>query len=149
MGFLVGMELAGIFFFNRPFWVILLVAIIAGLLGAVIAVFAQRIAFALAGFFAGGYLVLMAGQLFGTYSANELFFMIGGITGALLTAVFMDWAIIMLSCLAGAGMISNALAFGKFPGLIVFFFLVGAGIFIQGRWMKEAGREDEIDIGNN
>jgi len=137
MGFLVGMELAGIVLFKQPFWVILLVAIITGLIGAITAVFAQRVAFAVAGFFAGGYLVIVAAHAFGVYSAPELFFIFGGMSGALLTTLFMDWAIIMLSSFAGAGMIVNVLAFGKIPGLIAFFVLVSAGIFIQGRWMKE------------
>ncbi|KPJ99987.1 MAG: hypothetical protein AMK71_08870 [Nitrospira bacterium SG8_35_4] len=140
MGFLVGMELAGIILFKQPFWVILLVAIITGLLGAVTAVFAQRVAFALAGFFAGGYLVLIGAHSFGAYGAPELIFIVGGITGALLSTVFIDWAIIMLSSFAGAGIIVKVLALGKIPGLIVFVVLVSAGVFIQ-RWqIKERGK---------
>lgn len=133
------MELAGLFLFSKPFWLILLAAIAAGVLGAVIAVFAQRVAFALAGFFAGGYLVLTAAHLFRSYGSPELFFIIGGITGLLLSVWFMDWAIIMLSCFAGAGMILNVLFIGKLPGLIVFFVLMSAGVFIQAWWMKGEG----------
>jgi hypothetical protein len=138
MGFLVGMELAGIILFNQPFWLILLVAIAAGFLGAITAVFAQRIAFALAGFFAGGYIVLMAAHLFGAYSAPELFFIVGGITGALLSIWFMDWAIIMLSSFVGAGMIIDVLALGQMPGFIVLVVLVIAGVLIQRSYMKES-----------
>jgi hypothetical protein len=140
MGFIVGMELAGLFFFNEPSWLVLLVAILAGVLGAIIAVFAQRVAFVLAGFLSGGYFFLIAGQLFGVYSAPELFFFIGGITGALITAFFVDWAIIVLSCFAGAVMILNVTVPGRIPGLIIFTVLVIAGIFIQGSQLEGRGK---------
>lgn len=139
MGFIVGMEMADLFLINQPSWLTLLVAILAGVLGAVIAVFAQRVAFILAGFLSGGYLFIISGQLFGAYSAPELFFIIGGIAGALITAFFMDWAIIILSCFAGAGMVLDVLAPGRMPGIIIFAVLVSSGILVQGRHLKGAG----------
>jgi hypothetical protein len=140
MGFIVGMELADLFLMNQPSWLALLMAILVGVLGAIIAVFAQRVAFVLAGFLSGGYLFLIAGQLFGAYSSPELFFIIGGIAGAFITAFFVDWAIIVLSCFAGAGMIIDVLAPGRMPGLIIFAILVSAGILIQGSHLKGAGK---------
>jgi hypothetical protein len=140
MGFLVGMELAGFILFDQPFWLILLVALGAGLLGAFIAVFAQRIAFALAGFFAGSYLALIVAQSFGAYSVPELFFIVGGIVGALLSVLFMDWAIIVLSCFVGAGAIIDVLGLRQMPSIIVFVVLVIAGALIQRRHMNQSAK---------
>jgi hypothetical protein len=140
MGFIVGSELADLLFVNQPAWLTLLMAILAGVLGAIIAVFAQRVGFILAGFLSGGYLFLIAGQLFVPYSTPELFFIIGGISGAVLTALFMDWAIIVLSCFAGAMMVLDVVVPGRMPGIIIFAVLVSAGILIQGRHLKGAGK---------
>ena len=140
MGFLVGMQLAGAILFEKPFWLILLVALGAGLLGALIAVFAQRIAFALAGFFAGSYIALIVSTSFGAYSSPELFFIIGGIAGVLLSVWFMDWAIIVLSCFAGAGVIIDTLGLVQPQSFIVFVVLAVAGILIQIRLMSKSAK---------
>lgn len=138
MGFAVGMEVAGIFLIAQPFWLTVAAGIVTGLIGAVAAIFAQRVAFALAGFFAGGYLVFILAQIFGTYSASNLFFIIGGISGALLSVLFMDIAIVLFSCFAGAGMIIQALAPGRVPGFIIFALLVAMGVYVQGLQLKGA-----------
>jgi hypothetical protein len=140
MGFLFGMQLAGFILIDQPFWLILLVALGVGLLGALIAVFAQRIAFALAGFFAGSYIAVIVAQSFRVYSATELFFVIGGIAGALLSVLFMDWAIIVLSCFVGAGVIIDTLGLEQIPSFVVFVALVIAGALIQSRKMNKSAK---------
>ena len=133
IGFLAGMELAGLIFSDQPSWLIVLAALVSGLVGALIAVFAQRVAFALAGFFAGSYLALTAAHSFGAYSVPGIFFIIGGIVGALLSIWFLDWAIIVLSCFVGAAAIVDVLALGQMPGIVVFAVLVSAGVLVQTR----------------
>jgi hypothetical protein len=140
MGFLIGMQLAGLIFLDQPYWLILLVALGAGLLGALIAVFAQRIAFALAAFIAGSYFAVVAAQFFGVYSAPEFFFFVGGIAGALLSVLFMDWTIIALSCFVGAGVIVDVLGLGQMPSIIVFTVLAVAGFFIQTRQINRSAK---------
>jgi hypothetical protein len=135
MGFLVGMELAGEFLSGRPSWLVLAAAIGTGLLGAILAVFAHRLAFALAGFLAGSYLALIAAQSFGVSGASELLFIIGGIAGALISAWFLDWAIIVLSSLVGGAAIVDALGLGQMPGFLAFAALVTAGILFQAKFM--------------
>lgn len=58
-GFLVGTEYAHVMFAAHPQWVVLAVAIGAGVVGAVLAVLVKRVAFALVGFYAGIYLGLI------------------------------------------------------------------------------------------
>ncbi len=54
-GFLLGVEVASVLLPDQPEWLRFLAAIIAGVLGGVVGIVAQRLAFALGGFFAGGY----------------------------------------------------------------------------------------------
>ena len=65
VGFLVGMEFAGMLLVDQPTWVLLAVGLGAGLVGAVLAVLVQRVAFGLAGFFAGAYLTVIVTQSLG------------------------------------------------------------------------------------
>src|SRR6516225_10094390 len=55
VGFIVGFELAGNALAGQSEWLILVIALGVGLLGAIASVFLQRIFIVVAGFFAGGY----------------------------------------------------------------------------------------------
>ena len=57
VGFLVGMTFAPELLPNQPDSVILVISLITGLLGALLAAMLQKLAVALAGFAAGGYIV--------------------------------------------------------------------------------------------
>jgi hypothetical protein len=56
-GFLLGMELAAELFAEQAEWVRMLIALAGGVIGAILGILFQRIAFAIGGLFAGGYLV--------------------------------------------------------------------------------------------
>jgi hypothetical protein len=89
----------------------LVVAVLAGLVGIVLAIFLQKVAVALAGFFVGGWFVA---QLLGLNMAhpggmNLLIFAVAGILAAILAVKLFDVALVILSSLAGAGMIVDAL----------------------------------------
>jgi Domain of unknown function (DUF4203) len=132
-GFLVGMRFASLILVDQPPWLLLAVALGAGLLGALIAVLTQRVAFALAGFYGGSYLALIGAQSFGAGGNNIVFFVIGGVVGAVCAALIMDWAIIVISCLAGAGAIVEPLGLGPTMRLIVFLAFVITGASFQSR----------------
>jgi hypothetical protein len=134
VGFLLGMELSSVILADQPRWLMLVIALGAGLLGALLAVLAQRLAFALAGFYAGAYLALIAAHALGTGANSPVVFLVGGLIGALLAALMMDWAIIVLSCLAGAGAIVDAAGLGQPIGALVLVALVAAGIVVQTRF---------------
>ncbi len=135
-GFVVGASFAGMFFAGHQQWVILLVAMATGLIGALLAVFAQRVAFTLAGFFAGGYITYHLTHLYGLYEMSVILGLAGGVTGAVLTVIFIDWAIIALSSLVGAVIIIDALNPELILGLIIFILLISAGILFQSRLKK-------------
>ncbi len=135
LGFFLGTEFAGTLLVDQPRWMMLVIGIGAGLLGALLAVVAQRVAFALAGFYAGAYLALAAVHSLEVGGQSMIWFAAGGIIGAVLAALIMDWAIIALSSLAGAGAIVDAAGIGQTMGALVFLLLAAAGIVIQARLM--------------
>jgi hypothetical protein len=108
VGFFAGMTLAARYFPDNSgsLWV---VGVVVGLIGAVLAVFFQRVAVIGAGFLAGGYLATTLLGMFSAQPANPswLPFLIGGILGALLMTIIFDWALILISSLTGAVLIAN------------------------------------------
>lgn len=139
VGFLVGMEFSGMLLADQPIWVTLLVGLGAGLIGALLAIFFQRLTFALAGFFGGAYLALMVAQRFDVHSHGILVPIVGGVIGAIIAALLMDWAIIVLSSLVGAGAVVSQLALRPANGAIVFVVLAIVGMLIQAKLMERSG----------
>jgi hypothetical protein len=141
-GFLAGLTLA-----NRllegPEWVGLFVGIAIGLLSALVAVAVQRIAFGFAGFLAGGYIALQVLPLFNLESgwATVLAFIAGGVLGIIMVEMFLGWALISLSSLAGAALIVDALSFNAGLGTVVFIILAVVGIVFQAREMEGRRRK--------
>jgi hypothetical protein len=140
-GFYVGVEVAKTFFVSQPGWLIWLVAIGAGLIGAVLAMFFQRVGFALAGFYAGGYIALVLAERLapGSFSAGAFF--LGGVAGAILAALAMDWAIIVLSSLVGAALIVPSLGVGGLAGSAIYAGLVAVGIVVQAQFLGGRHRD--------
>ncbi|MCJ7601616.1 MAG: DUF4203 domain-containing protein [Desulfobulbaceae bacterium] len=130
-GFIVGIEFAAMFLADKPQWVLLLVGFATGSLGAIVAIFAQRFAFALAGFYAGTFLTLLLVQPFISSEVILIFLLAGGLIGAGLSFWILDPALIILSCLIGAGAIVKALGTGQMPSAVIFVLLVAVGIFTQ------------------
>ena len=133
-GFLAGAIFAPQFFPGQPQWVILVVALLAGLVGALLAVFLQGLAIGLAGFIAGGYIVISLLTLI-NWNAGQytwLFFVFGGILGAALVAFIFNGALIILSSLTGAILIVQSIPLGEPLKTAVLIVLVVAGLLIQG-----------------
>jgi hypothetical protein len=137
VGFVAGLNLAAELLSEQPFWVILLVALLAGLVGSVLAVFLQRLMIAVAGFLAAGYVLVSLLGYFGVEvgALAWLAFLIGGVFGAILASVVFDWALLILSALLGATLMVQGLS-ATVPGfepslnglLILVLFFVGIAI---------------------
>jgi len=109
-GFLAGVEVAAVVLAEQPQWMIVAAAVLAGLVGVVLAIFLQRLAFALAGLLAGVYLALVVTTLLETPADYDAIWLLaGGLLGALLAVVIMDRAIIVLSSLLGSVAIAGAI----------------------------------------
>jgi hypothetical protein len=146
-GFLVGMEIAERFIAG-PQGMKLLIAIAVGILGAVIAIFLQKVAIVIAGFVIGGYITVELLHASAQYpkalagiqgTAISLPYIIGGIIGAVLLFVLFDWGLIVLSSLSGAALIVRSIAFQSHALTLLFVVLVIIGILVQSR-MKHGDR---------
>lgn len=142
IGFIGGAWLATLLFKEPSDLLLLIVGLIGGAIGIVLALFVQNIAIAIAGFVVGGFLVnqlfIVLGISLGSFS--WLPFLIGGAIGVLLSFVLFNWALIILSSITGAYLISSVVTsyFPENQALtgIVFAILLVIGIVIQWRWMR-------------
>jgi hypothetical protein len=142
-GFLLGMEVGGTILSGQAPWIRVVISLGAGVFGALLAVLVQRVAFGLAGFYGGAYVALRLAQSLGAGGSGTLFFLVGGVLGAVFAILVMDWAIIILSCLVGAGAIVEALDLKLMATTIIFLVLVIAGLIVQGKLMHPPERKAE------
>lgn len=134
-GFLLGMALGQEWFAGQSQWAQFAVGLAAGALGALIAIVAQRFAFAIGGFYAGGYIALSVAAHLHFQENSTLWFIVGGIIGGIIAAMVMDWAIIVLSSVAGAVAIVSAFQeqFDPTARAVLVIAIAAVGIAVQGR----------------
>jgi len=135
-GFVAGVEAAHYVFPHQTEVFTLSVALGLGLLGALLAVFLQKVAIAVGGFVGGGYLAAaLAGPILRSaglrYPGVWVCFIIGGILGAILLYIFFNWALIILSSTQGAHLILRGFATPPHYFSILFLALAIIGILIQ------------------
>lgn len=135
-GFFVGAAVAGNLFLDQPQWVVWIVAAGAGIIGAVLAILLQRVAFAVAGFYAGAYLAITLVQSLDWGMPDMAVYLTGGLLGALLAAFVMDWAIIVLSSLVGSVLIVTPLNLQPFQGALLASVLAAVGILVQAKFTR-------------
>ena len=139
-GFAAGMAVATNLFQGQrqSDWLILVIAVVAGLIGALLSVLLQRLAIGLAGFFAGGYALLNLATKLGREDWAWIAFVVGGVLGALLVMVLFDWALIVLSSLTGALLVVDSLRLEPSLGLVMFVVLLIAGLVAQSARLRRA-----------
>lgn len=146
IGFIVGFEMAGALFPGQSQLLIFLIAVGIGFLGAIAAIFLQRLVVGIAGFFAGGYFLSAASMalLHSHQPAIQwMAFCIGGIIAAILTMTLLDPALIILSSLAGATAISQNVPLNDSDKGILFLALLIFGIFVQALQYRPAKKPPE------
>jgi hypothetical protein len=134
-GFLVGIGLASRFIADQPEWVMLSLALMAGVVGVLLAIFIQKIAIGLAGFLAGGYGLVWLISNLQLVEARWLWiaFIFGGLAGALFIATLFDVALIVLSSFIGSSLIVQALEPRPAIALAMFVIILLGGIMVQSR----------------
>jgi len=107
VGFVTGLQLGPRLFPAQPDMVIIVMALALALVGALVAVVATKVVVGIVGFAAGGVIATMLFPNLGIDRdlAGLMVYVIAGIVGALLLLVLFDWALILLSALAGATLI--------------------------------------------
>jgi hypothetical protein len=133
VGFLAGIELAPHLVTEPSPLLELAIALVLGVLGALLAFLLQKIAVAIVGFLAGGKLAsAIAAAFFVHYSQySTIIFVVGGLIGAMLLLFLFDWALIVVSSFIGAHMIQNAIVLPPAGATIVFLGLAIVGMVVQ------------------
>lgn len=133
VGFVTGLQLAALFSQSSEALAVI-IGLVIGLIFALLAILLQRIAIAIAGFLAGGYVVTVLAGMLGMDAGAFVWitFLIGGIIGVILVSLLFDWALITLSSLAGAALVVQAFFPRGGAGGPIFFVLLIAGVVIQG-----------------
>src|SRR6184192_2017161 len=140
IGFAAGVELAPHLVHEPSALLSLTIALLLGIIGALLAVFLQKIAIGVLGFLAGGKLAgAIAAAFFVHYAQYSTFiFLVGGIIGAILLLVLFDWALIVVSSLIGAHLIQSAIVLPASGSTIVFIALTIIGIVIQAASLRRS-----------
>jgi hypothetical protein len=140
VGFAAGVEIAPHLVHEPSPLLALTVALVLGLIGALLALFLQKIAIAVLGFLAGGKLAgSIAAAFFVQYAQySTIIFVVGGIIGAILLLVLFDWALIVVSSLIGAHLIQSTIVLPPSGSTIVFIGLTILGIVVQAASLRRS-----------
>ncbi len=144
VGFVFGYDMAKQMIHGQQQSVIFIIAICAGITGALLAVLFQKIAILLGGFLAGGYLFveLMKELGAGAGIPHWLLFILGGVIGALLMKVLFNWALIVLSSFMGSALMLRAFHFGQQLPVLLFALVFLLGIAVQGGLIRGKSRQE-------
>jgi hypothetical protein len=106
-----------------------------GVLAALATVFLQKVFLRIAGFLAGGYILMVLAERFPVPEGLPwwLPFVLGGLLGAVLLSFLFEWALIVLSSLTGAFLIVQHLSLEQTTSTIVLAVLALVGIVVQAR----------------
>lgn len=131
LGFAAGLQAAQLYFGPQPFWVLWAAGLVCGIIGAVLALFFQKLAIGIGGFVAGStialHLTLMMGHDPGAVA------LIGGVVGVVALYLLFDWALIILSSLVGTSFIIEAIGRHAPYAPVLSVVLIAAGIIFQAR----------------
>ena len=133
VGFVVGVEIAPLLINEPSSLLALVIAFVFGVLGALLALFLQKIAIALLGFLAGGKIATAIAAAFFVHYAqySTIIFVIGGVIGAILLLAVFGWALIVVSSFIGAYLIKSAIVLPSTGSTLVFIGLAVIGILVQ------------------
>jgi Domain of unknown function (DUF4203) len=138
VGFGMGVRVATQLFAGAPQLTVLLIALAAGVVGAMLAYFVQELVIAVVGFLAGGQIGVMVAAA-ALHHPDYVFgvpFIIGGIVGAVLFLVVFDWALIWISSLLGAGLIVEGVNLAATAAAVAYVVLVAVGVVVQASWWR-------------
>ncbi|MDX2455510.1 DUF4203 domain-containing protein [Desulfosarcina sp.] len=141
LGFAAGLQAAQLVFGPQPFWVLWAAGLVCGIIGAILALFFQKLAIGIGGFVAGSIIALHLTLMMG-YDPGALVALIGGVVGVVALYLLFDWALIILSSVAGATFIIEALGRHSPYASVLSAVLVAAGIIFQARLLIVSRKGD-------
>lgn len=133
IGFAAGVTLASQIVHEPTPLLQLTLALALGFIGALLALFVQKLAIAAVGFLAGGRFAVGLIATFVTQYAPHhwLIFILGGLLGTVLLLLLFDWALIFVSSLIGAHLITSAISLPATGEILLFSALVLFGVLVQ------------------
>ncbi len=144
VGFIAASEWVLMTFQSSPAWMVLLIGLGIGLIGALLSVFARMAGIGVAGFLGGGFILLGLTRYLG-FSAPLVRWgavLVGAVAGVILAVVFFDWALILISSLTGALSLVRVLPLRGLMVLISFLVLAGIGVAVQSQSMDSSSEND-------
>lgn len=144
LGFMAGYSYTEAFIGQQPEYIVVLIGIVAGVVGALLAVFLQGLAVGLAGFVAGGFITLEILRVT-QFDPGQFTWLIcfgGGILGTALLVFIFDWALIILSTVIGGSMVVKSLPLDPQFEMWSFLAIVVVGCAVQAKLM-DMGPEGE------
>lgn len=141
LGFLFGFDWVPYRLTEWPEWAAWLAAVGFGALCALGSVFLQRVFFGVGGFLAGGYLTVRVLTALGVQGAPTpgMFFILGGVAGAVLAVVAVDWVLAALTALVGAAIVTEAIGAGPLGSILALVGLAALGTAVQTATLRWAG----------
>jgi hypothetical protein len=133
LGFLAAFAFVQRMFPDSPqplHWVL---AVGAGLVGALLAIFAQKIAVGAAGALFGGYATLWLLEHYGVDLGNWEWvpLVAGALLAAVLALLVLETALVVLSSILGASLVVGASKLDSLPAVVLFAVLVIVGVSVQ------------------
>ena len=135
VGFVVTKHLATQHFDTPEEWLPLALAVIAGLAGALFAIFLQKLAITIAGFTSAAFFAYVVAENIGLSTENPqaalLVALLVGVLGAIFSRTLFDWALILLSSLTGSWFLLDPFELEPMLYPVVLMIVAVAGISIQ------------------
>lgn len=150
LGFITGVQVTASFL-HGPDWLLVVIGLMVGIIFATLATLLQRLAIAIASFLSGGYVSMaLAGMLGFEHGSTTWFvYILGGLIGIVIVSFLFDWAIIVLSSLAGAALIIRTFFAQGGSAQLTFLGLFILGVLVQGTLFRIEKREQtkRINVG--
>jgi hypothetical protein len=141
IGFAAGLQAVQLYLGPQPFWVLWAAGLVCGIIGAILALFFQKLAIGIGGFVAGSTIALHLTMMMG-YDPGALVALIGGVVGVVALYLLFDWALIILSSVAGATFILEALGRHSPYAPMLSAVLIAAGVIFQARLLIVSRKGD-------
>lgn len=143
-GFFGGWQAAHLYSADLSQMTALVVAVGAGLTGVLLAIFFQAMSVIIAGFISGAYFAYSIPNIFGyePLAAYGVVVLIGGVTGGVLAALFLNWALALFSSLIGAALIAQSLPVNFLVRGVIFVILLSIGVATQARGLNKTEKSE-------
>jgi uncharacterized membrane protein YeaQ/YmgE (transglycosylase-associated protein family) len=138
IGFIAAAHFAAILLQPEDRAVTLIIGAIAGLVGALVAVFLQKIAIGFAGAVAGAFYGKLLLDMNGVTDPRFTWIaiLLAALFGALLMVFVFKWTLIVFSSIVGAHLIVQSLPLAQQPGAAVFTVLLIVGLLVQAKQLR-------------